>query len=137
MSASLSLAECLRLIFKDKPNMNNVDWVLYEHGTFVAIDRVESRTNEQLIEATNEALDYFAEGVVPGGELGDFTVKRMDRVIPDHPVYIVSYPAVGKSLVGTVLITGEKNEAKVGLAARSTRTPDAQQKKVVCTNKTS
>eukprot|EP01114_Cavostelium_apophysatum_P023826 TRINITY_DN9101_c0_g1_i1.p2 TRINITY_DN9101_c0_g1~~TRINITY_DN9101_c0_g1_i1.p2 ORF type:complete len:144 (-),score=6.50 TRINITY_DN9101_c0_g1_i1:53-484(-) len=135
--AAPSFADVITSFFKplgSNPEIPQIDWVLYEHGTFVALPATQN-SRDELIANCNEALHRFRQ-VIAGTPLGDFSVGKREEY--DQAVYVVDYCTYFPDpFIATIFIDSEMkmSEIAVGLTARQIRTKDAADKKVILTAK--
>lgn len=116
--------EYLVKIWRTQIKDNAPSWAIFEHGTCVIVQEV----NEDIETQAKEILKKWGP-VVPGTDLGDFSVGDID----DEPVWLVTYtnPDIA-NFVNRNELTDESNEDSIGntmvigMTGRNKRQEDAK-----------
>ena len=121
-----SLLEQVRLAINPKFQ----DWVLFENGTYIIFDNVDTVSNVE-----NEAIKQMKEfgHVYTGGPAGDFSVTHLNQtegwVVSGHGYGMYTY-VNPKELEST-----SPTDVEIGIHGRTNRNQDGQRRKIIHVNK--
>ena len=121
-----SLLDHVRLAINSKFQ----DWVLFENGTYIIFDNVDTISNVE-----KEAIKLMKEfgPVHSGGPAGDFSVTHLNQtegwVVSGHGYGMYTY------VNPTELESKSPSDVNIGLYGRSKRNQDGQNPKIIHVNK--
>lgn len=121
-----NLLENVRLAINPKYR----DWVLFENGTYIIFDKVDTNLNPK-----EEAIKLMKQygPVHSGGPAGDFSVTHLNKtegwVVSGHGYGMYTY------VNPTELESNSPSEVEIGLYGRSKRNQDGLNPKIIHINK--